>query len=96
MPAPNDYALIIGVEEYRAYDLSMDLPAGTSDVAGALDDARTFFRQCIAMGLAPERIRVLTSPRLTPEEMRILDEALAPERIAGPRYGEKQMSQIDR
>jgi aryl-alcohol dehydrogenase-like predicted oxidoreductase len=33
---------------------------------------------------------------LTPAEMSFLDEALAPEKIAGPRYGEKNMAQVDR
>jgi aryl-alcohol dehydrogenase-like predicted oxidoreductase len=33
---------------------------------------------------------------LTGEEMAALDAALAPERIAGPRYGAKQMAQVDR
>ena len=34
--------------------------------------------------------------RLTPGDMAALDAALAPERVAGPRYGEKQMAQVDR
>jgi aryl-alcohol dehydrogenase-like predicted oxidoreductase len=34
--------------------------------------------------------------RLTPNEMTALDAALAPERVVGPRYGEKQMAQVDR
>ena len=34
--------------------------------------------------------------RLTPEEMTALDAALAPEKVAGQRYSEKQMSQVDR
>jgi aryl-alcohol dehydrogenase-like predicted oxidoreductase len=34
--------------------------------------------------------------RLGPDEMRALDAALAPEKVAGPRYGEKAMSQVDR
>ncbi|HEX3158466.1 MAG TPA: aldo/keto reductase [Gemmatimonadaceae bacterium] len=34
--------------------------------------------------------------RLTPDEMAALDAALAPEKVAGPRYGEKQMAQVDR
>jgi aryl-alcohol dehydrogenase-like predicted oxidoreductase len=34
--------------------------------------------------------------RLTPGEMAALDAALAPEKISGPRYGEKQMTQVDR
>jgi len=34
--------------------------------------------------------------RLTPDEMATLDAVLAPENVAGPRYGEKQMAQVDR
>jgi aryl-alcohol dehydrogenase-like predicted oxidoreductase len=34
--------------------------------------------------------------RLTPGEMGTLDAALAPEKVAGPRYSEKQMAQVDR
>ena len=34
--------------------------------------------------------------RLTRDEMTALDAALAPEKVAGPRYGEKQMAQVDR
>ncbi|GLC23850.1 aldo/keto reductase [Roseisolibacter agri] len=34
--------------------------------------------------------------RLTAEELATLDAALAPGQIAGPRYGEKQMAQVDR
>ena len=33
---------------------------------------------------------------LTGEEMAMLDAALAPEKISGPRYGEKQMATVDR
>jgi aryl-alcohol dehydrogenase-like predicted oxidoreductase len=34
--------------------------------------------------------------RLTPGEVATLDAALAPEKVSGPRYGEKQMAQVDR
>ena len=34
--------------------------------------------------------------RLTPSDMAALDAALAPEKVAGPRYGEKQMAQVER
>jgi len=37
-----------------------------------------------------------TDVALTAEEMRELDAALSPERVAGPRYGPKQMTQVDR
>ena len=33
---------------------------------------------------------------LGPEEMAALDAALAPEKVSGPRYGQKQMAQLDR
>ena len=34
--------------------------------------------------------------RLTPDEMAMLDTALAPENVSGPRYNEKQMATVDR
>lgn len=34
--------------------------------------------------------------RLTDDEMTALDAALAPERISGPRYNERQMATVDR
>ncbi|MFL5562640.1 MAG: aldo/keto reductase [Gemmatimonadaceae bacterium] len=34
--------------------------------------------------------------RLSSDDMRTLDTALAPEKVAGPRYGEKAMAQVDR
>jgi aryl-alcohol dehydrogenase-like predicted oxidoreductase len=34
--------------------------------------------------------------KLSPEEMAELDAALAPEKVAGPRYGAQQMAQVDR
>jgi aryl-alcohol dehydrogenase-like predicted oxidoreductase len=37
-----------------------------------------------------------TDVRLTPAELAGLDAALAPDKISGPRYGEKQMAQVDR
>ncbi|WP_437641006.1 caspase family protein [Sorangium sp. So ce854] len=65
----NNHALIIAVEDYSTYDRSTGRPKGTSDVPGALNDARAMFRQCLAMGFSPERIRVLTSPKLSPAEL---------------------------
>ncbi|HEX8849899.1 MAG TPA: aldo/keto reductase [Gemmatimonadaceae bacterium] len=34
--------------------------------------------------------------KLTRDEMATLDRALAPEKVSGPRYGERQMAQVDR
>jgi hypothetical protein len=33
---------------------------------------------------------------LSAEEIAALDAALGPENVSGPRYGEKQMAQVDR
>ncbi len=71
----NDYALIIGVESYRAFD-----PGGDSDVPGALNDARALVHECLAMGFSPERIRVLSSP--------VLSAAAVGTRAEGIRFGE--------
>jgi len=59
-----NYALIVGVQSYRNYD-----PSGNANVPGARNDARAWFRACLAMGFSPERIRVLASPPLTPGEL---------------------------
>lgn len=59
-----NYALIIGVHDYRTYD-----PSGGSNVPGALHDARTWYRACLSMGFSPENIRVLASPPLSPDEL---------------------------
>jgi len=64
MTKPNDFALIIGVHAYRAYDAT-----GGSDVAGALNDAAAWARHCLSMGFSPERIRVLTTPVLSAEDL---------------------------
>jgi hypothetical protein len=34
--------------------------------------------------------------RLDAEQMALLDAALSPDKVAGPRYGEKGMAQVDR
>ncbi len=60
----NNFALVVGVHEYRRFS-----PEGSFDVDGALADARTHYRQCLAMGFSPERIRVLTTPRLSPADL---------------------------
>ena len=65
----NNYALIIGVSDYSAFDASVGNPAGTSTVPGARNDAAAWFRQCIEMGFAADRIRVLTAPTLSLDEL---------------------------
>jgi hypothetical protein len=61
----NNCALIIGIEDYGAYDYDAGNPEGTSDLSWAVNDALTYMRQCLALGMSPERICVLTSPALS-------------------------------
>jgi hypothetical protein len=56
------FAVLIGVDDYSAFDASRALPAGTSGLAGSLNDVRVWWKQCRLLGLAPAQIRVLTSP----------------------------------
>lgn len=57
-------ALLIGVDDYSAYDRS-----GARDLKGSCNDVRTFYRLCRALGMKPANIRVLTSPRLDVGEL---------------------------
>ncbi len=50
----DSYALIIGVGDYRAYGGSANLP-------GSVNDAAAWWRVCMAVGIQPENIRVLTT-----------------------------------
>jgi hypothetical protein len=59
-----NYALIVGVHDYRTYD-----PSGGANVPGARNDARAWYRACLSMGFSAENIRVLTSPMLSPAEL---------------------------
>ncbi|MEZ4297727.1 MAG: caspase family protein [Polyangiaceae bacterium] len=59
-----NYALIIGVQEYTDYDPTADVT-----VPGARNDARAWVRTCLSIGFAPENIRVLTTPELRPAEL---------------------------
>ena len=58
----NAFALLIGIDDYRCYDGSAGLPAGTSDLKGAVADAEGWRRIALAIGLPPANIRVITAP----------------------------------
>jgi hypothetical protein len=60
----NNCALIIGIEDYGAYDYDAGNPEGTSDLSWAVGDALAYLRECLALGMDPGRICVLTSPAL--------------------------------
>lgn len=68
-------ALFIGVNDYRTFDQSTGAPPGTSDLAGSRNDVLSFYRVCRQMGIGPENIRVLTSPKLTTDDLQGLADA---------------------
>src|SRR3954469_8578964 len=63
------YALLIGVNDYSAYDASQGKSKGTSDLPGSVNDARAWWTFCTAMGFLPENVRVLTSPGIHGEKL---------------------------
>lgn len=65
----NGYALLIGIDDYSAYDASVGQAKGTSDLPGGRNDVRAFWRICLDLGIQPENIRVLTSPELKHDEL---------------------------
>lgn len=62
--ANQGYALLIGVNDYSAYDRSQDQKKGTSDLPGSVNDVQAWWTLCKALGFLPENIRVLTSPAI--------------------------------
>ena len=58
------YALLIGVDDYSAYDASAGHAKGTSDLLGSRNDVLAFFRTCRDLDIPAAQIRVLTSPKL--------------------------------
>lgn len=63
-PVSNNFALIVGVERYARYSQDRAF-----DVSGAIADARAHYRQCLSAGFSPDRIRVLSTPRLAPADL---------------------------
>jgi hypothetical protein len=72
------YALLIGVDDYSAYDNSRHQPAGTSDLLGSRNDVRVFWRILRGLGMPASHIRVLTSPSFGPADL----EGSSPENFA--------------
>ncbi|MEM7249400.1 MAG: hypothetical protein AAF533_29080 [Acidobacteriota bacterium] len=62
------HGLLIGIDDYSTYDESTGQPAGTSDLAGGLNDVHGWWTLARSMGASPENLRVLTAPALSPEQ----------------------------
>lgn len=78
MVTNDGYALLIGVDDYSAFDTSRGQEIGTHDLPGSRNDARAFWQTCRRLGMKPENIRVLTSPAIDPSEL----EGAGPENVA--------------
>ncbi len=55
--ANNARAMLIGVDNYRAFD-----PEGRRDLRGSVNDVRAWWDVCRALGIAPANVCVLASP----------------------------------
>lgn len=75
MASVDNLALFIGVNDYSAFDVSTGKPKGTSDLLGSRNDAIIFWRVCRLLGFSPANMRILTSPRLSREEIKELEGA---------------------
>lgn len=64
--AHNDhaYALLIGIDDYRAYD-----PSGASDLHGSLADVGGWWALTRKLGVPPKNVRICTSPKLSRETL---------------------------
>lgn len=63
------YALLVGVNDYGAYDRSEGNAPGTSDLRGSLNDVRAWLATCLEIGIPRENIRVLSSPAASMAEL---------------------------
>lgn len=62
MSTPVRFAVIVGVDDYRAFDASLGKPAGTSDLRGSVNDAGLYLRLARKLGVPDDNIRVLVAP----------------------------------
>ncbi len=65
----NLFALLIGIDDYGAYDRSAGFAPGTSDLRGAVNDVRLYWRTFQNLGIPPRNVRVLTTPRLDAHDL---------------------------
>ena len=63
------YALLIGVNDYSAFDRSEDRAKGTSDLPGSVNDVKAWWTLCNALGFLPENVRVLSTPGVQGERL---------------------------
>lgn len=65
----DDCALFVGVNDYRTYEKSTGQEPGTRSLPGSVNDAKAFWRVARWLGMRPENLRILTSPKLDPSDL---------------------------
>jgi hypothetical protein len=55
----NACALLIGIDDYSDFDTT-----GARDLRGSVNDVRVWWKICMALGMSPGNVWVLTSPPL--------------------------------
>lgn len=94
MPA---YALIIGINDYTAFAASQGAAPGSSDLRGAVNDARSHAVLARLLGYPAANIRVLTAPGLTAADVAATFEGRAPTDVSldGATFGEATRAAIE-
>lgn len=67
------HALLVGVEDYRAYD-----PSGKRNLLSGRNDVLAFWKVCRKLRYEPQNILLLTSPMLTEDDLFWAERELAP------------------
>lgn len=62
MSTPVRFAVIVGVDDYQAFDASLGKPAGTSDLRGSVNDAGLYLKLAQQLNVPAENTRVLVAP----------------------------------
>lgn len=68
---PPKAALLVGVDDYTAYDTSIGNAPGASDLRGALADVQSWYVIARRLGIPADQIEVRTSPVLSAADMPI-------------------------
>lgn len=62
MSTPVRFAVIVGIDDYHAFDASQGKPRGTSDLRGSVNDAGLYLDLARTLGVPAEGTRVLVAP----------------------------------
>jgi len=81
------HALLIGVDDYKSFD-----EAGCSDLQGSLNDVALLACYCVeVLGMRPENIVALTTPKMLPEDLAKIDNRDSLEKVCWDEAKEDQV-----